>query len=183
MARKISSSFSGKHSSLEEIEEYYFDSESALNCYYNFSNVCNMPKFVGYTKKEINNELKSRKEWLDRMCAFEILAMIEARLYIDYLVRSQKKKKDVLSQAFHNIYQKKLDKASLKDDLIKTWKEICPQHKTRLDDLGRALDYRNWLAHGRYWTPTKKPHVLKYDYLGIYMLALDILNDMNLREN
>ena len=178
----MASPFSGQHSSLEEIQKYHFDSESALNCYYNFSNVCNIPEFIGYTKEEINNELKSRKEWLDRMCSLEILVTIEARFRIDYSVRSKKKKKDNLSRAFRNIYKKKPDKASLKDDLIKTWKRIYLEHKTRLDDLERALDYRNWLAHGRYWTPTKKPHVLKYDYLGIYRLALDILNDMNLRE-
>jgi hypothetical protein len=183
MANKVS--FSGQHGSLEDIEEYYVDSESALNCYFEPSSAGRIipARFIGYTKEEIGNELKSRKESLDRMCSLEILAAIEAKFRIDYLVRSQKKKKDDLSKAFRKIYRIKKNKASLTDDIIRTWKSEYPLHKTRLDNLGKALDYRNWLAHGRYWMPKKSPHISKYDYLTIYMLALDILGNMELHEN
>jgi hypothetical protein len=71
----------------------------------------------------------------------------------------------------------------LTDDIIPAWKGKYPQHKTRLDNLGKALDYRNWLAHGRYWMPKKSPHISKYDYLIIYTLASDILEKMELHEN
>jgi hypothetical protein len=91
MVNKVS--FSDQQGSLEDIEEYYVDSQNALNYYYEPSNADRIPKFFGYTKKEIDNELKLRKESLDRMCSLEILAMIEAKFRIDYLVRSQKKKK------------------------------------------------------------------------------------------
>jgi hypothetical protein len=181
MANKVS--FSEQHGSLEDIEEYYVDSENALNCYYEPSSAGRIPKFIGYTKEEIGNELKSRKESLDRMCSLEILATIEAKFRIDYLVRSQKKKKDDLSKKFREIYRTKKNKASLTDDIILTWKSEYPQHKTRLDNLGKALDYRNWLAHGRYWMPKKSPHISKYDYLTIYTLASDILEKMELHEN
>jgi hypothetical protein len=184
MANKVS--FSGEHGSLEDIEEYYVDSESALNCYFEPSGagrIIPAARFIGYTKEEISNELKSRKESLDRMCSLEILAAIEAKFRIDYLVRSQKKKKDDLSKAFREIYRTKKNKASLTDDIIQTWKSKYPQHKTRWDNLGKALDYRNWLAHGRYWMPKKSPHISKYDYLTIYMLASDILGNMDLHEN
>jgi len=183
MSNKVS--FSGKHGSLEDIEEYYVDSENALNCYFESSDADRIipAKFIGYTKEEIGNELKSRKESLGKMCSLEILAAIEAKFRIDYLVRSQKKKKDDLSKEFRKIYQTKKNKASLKDDIIRTWKSKYPQHKTRLDNLGKALDYRNWLAHGRYWMPKKSPHISKYDYLTIYTLASDILGNMELHEN
>jgi len=180
MTKKVS--FSDQHGSLEDIEEYYVDSESALNYYYALSDATGIisAKFIGYTKEEIESELKSHKKSLDRMCSLEILATIEARLRIDYLVRSEKRKKDDLSKEFRKIYPKKENKASLTDDIIKTWKSIHPQHKTRLDKLGQALDYRNWLAHGRYWKPKKSPHILKYDYSEIYILASDILESMEL---
>jgi hypothetical protein len=181
MVNKVS--FSDQQGSLEDIEEYYVDSQNALNYYYEPSNADRIPKFFGYTKKEIDNELKLRKESLDRMCSLEILAMIEAKFRIDYLVRSQKKKKDNLSKKFREIYKAKKNKASLTDDIIPAWKGKYPQHKTRLDNLGKALDYRNWLAHGRYWMPKKSPHISKYDYLIIYTLASDILEKMELHEN
>jgi hypothetical protein len=183
MASKVS--FSRQHSSLEDIEAYYSDSESALNYYFEPSDVAsNFPaRFIGYNRKEIDDELKSRKEALDRMCSLELLAVLEARLRIDYLVRSQKKKKDDLSKVFRCIYKIKKNKASLKDDLIRVWKNECSQHKTRLDELGKALDYRHWLAHGRYWQPKRSPHIAKYDYLSVYTLASDIIENMDLHEN
>ncbi|CAN2042359.1 hypothetical protein GMMP15_780002 [Candidatus Magnetomoraceae bacterium gMMP-15] len=70
MTNKVS--FSREHSSLEDIEEYYTDSESALNYYFDLSGEDRIfsVRFIGYSKKEIENELRSRKELLDRMCSF-----------------------------------------------------------------------------------------------------------------
>src|SRR5690606_4166895 len=136
----------------------------------------------GYTTNEVNEELMIRKEALDRMCSLEILSAIEARLRIDYLVRCQKKKKDELSIKFGTIYKRKEAKASLTDDIFLKWKEVYPVHKKRLDRLGMALDYRNWLAHGRYWQPKNTPHIHRYDFLEIYTLAVDILDNMDLVE-
>ncbi len=53
----------------------------------------------------------------------------------------EKKKKDDLSKEFRKIHLKKEEKASLKDDIIRTWRNKCPQHKTRLDNFGKALEY------------------------------------------
>lgn len=183
MASRAKVSFSKTHSSIEDIEEYYVDSETALNHYFNPLNFTEIPdRFIGYTKSEFDTELKTRKETLDRMCSLEILATIEARLRIDYLVRCQNKKRDKLSRQLRKIYQTKVNKASLVDDIIATWKHIFPEHKTRLDYLVKALDYRNWLAHGRYWLPKKTPHLYKYDYLDMFTLASDILSNMDLYE-
>jgi hypothetical protein len=177
-------SFSQSHSSIEDIEEYYVDSEESLNYYFNPLNFGVIPdRFIGYTKIEFDDELKTRKETLDRMCALEVLAAIEARLRIDYLVRCQNKKRDGFSQKLRQIHQVKANNASLKDDIVAAWKENFPEHKTRLDNLGKALDFRNWLAHGRYWQATKSPHIYKYDYLAIFTLASDILSNMDLKES
>lgn len=181
MARGVSFSFSGQQSSLEEIQKYHFNSECALNDYYTVSNASNVPEFTGYTKGELDTELKARKETLDRMCSFEILATIEARFYTDYIIRCQKRKKDDLSRIFRKTYKKRKNKVSLMDDIMKAWKNKCQPHKTRLDNFGKALEYRNWLAHGRYWIP-KKSYTSEYDYLTICTLASDILENMNLHE-
>tara|TARA_B110000211_G_scaffold99557_2_gene115936 strand:+ start:7930 stop:8487 length:558 start_codon:yes stop_codon:yes gene_type:complete len=176
--------FSNQHSSLEDVEEYYVDSEDSLNHYFITSGSVGgiSARFIGYTKKEIGEELKTRKDTLDRACSLELLAAIEAKFRVDYLLRCQNKKKDYLSKRFRAIHRKKANRASLEDDIISTWKKELPEHKTRLDHLGKALDYRNWLAHGRYWQPKKHPHISQFDYLTIFNLATDILTNIDFHE-
>lgn len=175
---------SNQHSSLDDIEEYYVDSEDSLNFYFAASTTTLgiSARFLGYTKREIGEELKVRKDTLDRTCSLELLAAIEAKFRVDYLLRCQNKKKDFLSRKFRAIHRKKANKASFEDDIIFTWKKELPVHKTRLDDLGKALDYRNWLAHGRYWQPKKHPHISQFDYLAIYNVSVDILTNIEFYE-
>ncbi|HDM8188406.1 hypothetical protein [Vibrio ouci] len=173
--------FSNDHSNLEDIEEYYFDSELALQQYFLSSEV--PAKFIGCSLSMLQEELKDRTESLDRMCSLEILATLEARFRVDYLVRCQKKKRDVFSKKLRAIYRKKENQASLVDDIISTWRREHPEHKARLDSFQGALDYRNWLAHGRYWQPKKMPHLSRYDYLFLYSLADDILGNIELLES
>lgn len=185
MARKKQTSFSNNQSTIEQVEQYYNDSEESLNSYYSISplNVLVSAKFIGYSIDEINRELKERKETLNRMCSLELLAAIEAKLKIDYIVRGQDKLKDDFSKKMRQVYNSKANRASLVEDILFTWKQERPQHKTRLDNLGKALDYRNWLAHGRYWLPKKHPHINRYDYFSIYALATDILSNLDLIES
>jgi len=159
--------------------------QNTLNAFYSFNLLGGIfpAKFIGYSKDEVDKELKERKETLNRMCSLEMLAAIEAKIRIDYIVRGQNKLRDDFSKEIRKIYTKKENKASLIDDILFTWKKEKPSHKSRLDDLGKALDYRNWLAHGRYWQPKKHPHINRYDYLSIYALASDILNNLELVEN
>lgn len=185
MARKKIVSFSNAHTAIDEVEEYYIDSNESLDSFFNISSSPGLTpdKFFGYSKAEINEELKARKETLDRMCSLELLSAIEARLRIDYYLRGQNKLRDELSKAIRVIFDKKKDRASLSDDIMTTWRKQRPEHKTRLDDFGKALDYRHWLAHGRYWHAKKKPHIYRYDYLSIYTLASEILTNMDLIES
>ena len=185
MSKRKKISFSNTHTTLDEVEYYYVDSEESLNSFFNSSVSLNKisARFIGYSKVEIDDELKTRKHTLDRMCSLEILAAIEAWLRIDYLVRCQNKMRDDFSRKLREIHNKKEDRARLIDDIVSTWKAQHPEHKARLDNLGKALDYRNWLAHGRYWLPKKTPHVHSYDYLSVYTLASDILANMELVES
>lgn len=184
MGKRKKTSFSDSHSKIDQVEEYYIDSEESLNSYYSFSplNGAIPAKFIGYPIEKIGRELKERKESLDRMCSFELLAAIEAKLRIDYVVRGQNKRRDPFSRKMRDVYDRKENRASLVDDILLIWKQEKPWHKTRLDNLGKALDYRNWLAHGRYWIPKKHPHISRYDYLSIYSLATDILSNLELIE-
>lgn len=179
MSKKVA--FSNEHSTLEDIEQYFFDSERALESYFLGDTV--PPSFVGYTFIELQDELKSRKESLDRMCSLEILSALEARFRVDYLVRCQRKKRDPFSKKLRAIYRKQENRASLVDDILSTWKKERSEYKPRLDKFQKAIDYRNWLAHGRYWTPKKIPQMQQYDFLSLYSLADDILQNIELVES
>lgn len=185
MARLKKTAFSNAHSSIDDVEDYYIDSEESLNSFYDFDLSSGLipAKFVGYSKAELDEELKARKETLNRMCSLEVLASIEARLRIDYIIRGQNKLRDQFSRKLREIYDKKENRAHLVDDILSTWKAEFPAHKARLDNLGKAIDYRNWLAHGRYWQPKRTPHIYRYDYLSIYTLASEILTNMDLVES
>lgn len=184
MGNRQRPSFSNEHPTIEEISEYYIDSEESLNSYFpHISMNGNFPtKFIGYTVAEVIDELKTRKETLNRMCALETLAAIEARFRIDYINRSKNKLKDPLSRKLRAIYRKKENRASLPDDIISTWKAENPGKKNILDEFSRALDYRNWLAHGRYWIPKKHPHISRFDYLSISILASQVISGLDLVE-
>lgn len=185
MAKRKKTSFTNTHSTIDDIEGYFVDSEDSLNSYYDVDLELGQisAKFVGYSKEELFGELKERKETLDRMCSLELLAAIEARVRIDYIIRGQDKLRDEFSRKMRAIYNRKENRASLKDEIVALWRTEMPEHKTRLDNLVRALDYRNWLAHGRYWQPKRAPHIHRYDYLSIYSLAEDVLHNMELLES
>src|SRR5699024_1674162 len=117
MVKKVR--FSEQHSTIEEIEKFYFYSEQSLIPYFSERN----SYFTGFSILELNNELREHKLALDRMSALEILAFLEARFRIDYLIRCQERKKDILSRAFREVYKSKENKASLTDDILKVWKE------------------------------------------------------------
>lgn len=106
-----------------------------------------------------------------------VLTKMEASFRIDYLVRCRQKKKDDLSRGFREVYKAKAHKVSLENDILKAWKNVCPVTKKLMDDLGGALRYRHWVAHGRYWVPK---FASKYDFVSVYSLAEEILKTLPL---
>lgn len=133
MGKRKKTSLSNEHSKIEQVQEYYSDSEDSLNSYYSHmvSEGFAPAKFTGYSLGEIKKELKVRKDTLDRMCSLELLASVEARLRIDYLVRGQGKLKDDFSKKIRVIYDAKKNRASLVDDILYTWKIENPSHKAK----------------------------------------------------
>ena len=164
--------FSNKHLSLSEIASYYSDCEKALILYFSPKSVDFNDRFIGYTISEVEAKLRLRINELEQSTSFLILSSLEAQFRMDYLKRCPKRKKDGLSKAMRNIYQQKGNRASL-DDILDFWKQVYPEHKQVISSVISALQYRNWLAHGRYWD-TKFGR--KYDYPFLYNLAEEVEN-------
>lgn len=147
------------------------NTEDALRAY--FKKPLNLNKFIGYTKEELDNELNKSLAEEQRLASFSILSSIEAHFKLDFYQRVYMRTKDSVSRVFREIHKQKGNLISLEDDLLDTWKSQDNEYKTIIQDLKGAFKYRHWLAHGRFWTPK---FGRRYDYFGIYDLAIEALN-------
>jgi len=170
---------SDQYSKIEEIEKYYTQSNKAFDYYFMINNL----DFIGLSIDELNQSRQQQVKFLDRQCSLELLSFLEARFRIDYIIRCKERKKDSLSKAFREIQRKKNHKISLIDDIVSTRKQLFPQNKPLFDQFQKSLDYRNWLAHGRYWEPIRNPHIKKYDYLSIQLLTNQLLENIDLYDS
>jgi hypothetical protein len=166
-------SLSGKELSIGEIETFFDITERSLRSYYDQGN----PIFTGYTPDELINELDSRIEELDRCTTLTAIAAIEAHVRVDFLQRCYFKNKDDLSRKFRALHQTKGPNVSLPDDILTLWKDyICS--KSLISDLRSVLNYRHWLAHGRYWVA--KLGRDKYDLRQVVTLAFLLQSAMGI---
>ena len=164
--------FSNEELPIKEIEAYFVTTEKALRSFYQINNLY----FTTYTVEELNNELERRIEELDKSTAFTILAAIEAHLRVDFLQRCYNKEKDSLSKRFRNLNKKKGSSVSLSDDILELWMQHISK-KSVISELRGALNYRHWLAHGRYWVAKWGR---KYDFYDVLTLAINIQNELGI---
>ena len=166
MANRVT--FSGDHQAISDIALHHADLESALRNYFNSSGQSLAARFVGYSSKDLKQELQNRLAEIELSSSLAILAAIEASFRIDYLQRCQQKKKDAISRAFREIFADKGFRTSLEDDILGVWAERFDGSKTIIGELRGALKFHHWLAHGRYWTPKLGR---RYDFNDIYTIA------------
>ena len=157
-------SLSSKELPINEIEKYFVATAKALRSFYNKNN----PYFVGYTHKQLQEELDSRIDELNKSTAFTVLAAIEAHLRVDFLQRCYNKDKDTLSREFRELYNEKGGKVSLSEDILELWKEHVTK-KSVISEIRSALNFRHWLAHGRYWVARLGR---TYDFNSVLTLAI-----------
>ncbi len=115
-------------------------------------------------------------EELEYLTCFSLLSSIEGTFRMDYASRFHLKKKDTLSIALRNIYNRKGKRAALENDILKCWLNNHSEGKEIIVNLLEVYNYRHWIAHGRYWIPKfGRP---KYDYLYLYDLCLVTLTKL-----
>jgi hypothetical protein len=150
---------SGEELSLITIWEWYEETEQALNLYQ--QEVINRliygerlsETFSGMTRKEVKQYFYDHK--LEHVVSLNLIASTEASLRVDYLRRALrgKIKKNKIDKKFQELYHQKGTRVSLRDEILETWKEVHPDCTDAIGDFRGALNVRDWLAHGRYWTP------------------------------
>lgn len=141
--------------------------------------------FALLTTEEINAKKRKMLDELSLRSSFFLLAYIETLFRTDFVVRVEshsKGRKDVLTKLYKNEYNpaKKVYSYSLIDFIFENWKlyaDNLPYSKEMLDilrNLPQYFDFRNWIAHRRYWRFKESNYMRKYNYVQIQILLGDI---------
>ncbi len=176
MASRVA--FSNQNVDITEHALHHIDLENALRLYFSPNAPSYVIRFAGSSPSEVAQELQSRLDELDLSSALTILGAVEAALRVDYLQRCYEKHKDTVSRKFRDIFQRRGAKASLDEDILKTWQLLRPESAGEVIALRHAFAVRHWLAHGRYWVP--KWGTTRYDYTTVYTLAVATFSSLPL---
>lgn len=169
-------SFSDQALDLGQIAKHHADCETALREYFSTASPSFIDRYAGRTLLALKTDLAFNVEELDYNSAFDVMAAIEAALRTDYLTRVYERKKGRLSRAFRAINKAKGAKASLEKDILAAWRQYAALPNGVYSALLKAFEYRHWLAHGRYWTPTFHR---QYDFFTVFGIAQELFEFMD----
>jgi hypothetical protein len=104
-------------------------------------------RFVGRSLADVDAFFETQRSERELLASFELVASMEAALRLDFIRRVQNKKKDRIARSFRSIETP--DRPRL-DDILDAW---AVEASIRVGDFRGLLNFRDWLAHGRYWPP------------------------------
>lgn len=163
--RKIQFHFNEHNQTLEFLEDYYDDVKAAIDLKYSKDNPCYVSDFQMMTESEVESERDENYRELSREASMAILAFVESLFRTDFIIRCELKKCDKLSKQYRHTYNpsKHVYTYSYSDVVLDGWAEYRPEEKNLLNELKEANNYRNWLAHGRYWQFKDNPNKYKIE--------------------
>jgi hypothetical protein len=112
---------------------------------------------------------------LERLACFSIVSATEARLRVDYIDRIRRKDKSSIGRIFRELNRKRGERISLEEHIVENWKKETGE--TIFSDFLGILNYRHWIAHGRYWNPKlgrKYPINIAYNISEKIFTIIDI---------
>jgi hypothetical protein len=74
-------------------------------------------------------------------------------------------------------YGAQIWRVPLAEKIFEIWRTVYPETSYLIGELKGAFRFRHWLAHGRYFQPKLGR---KYDYEGLYLLAISVLTQFPL---
>lgn len=171
--KKVRIDFSGHIQTIAQIFDYYQLLKNLIQDHFDSQkNPTYEVDFDKMTNEEISKLKKENLLELERSASFNLLALVEARFRIDFCARCERRKRDVLSNLFRAFYNpaNRIYSYSYKEQILANWKVAHPDIVDLLNEIGQVADYRNWLAHGRFWE--FKDNLKKYTFNYIHDLTL-----------
>lgn len=157
----------------DDIEHWYRMSKDCIDNYFDKSNPSYEERFLFKSEEEVKRQHKDELDELSLKASFFVMTYIESLFRTDFVLRLEsgsRKWKDQLTKHFkHDVYvsTKKVYQYSLVEDIIGGWKIYSFPTKEMMDILNtlpQYFDFRNWMAHGRYWIFKEDNYQRKYNY-------------------
>lgn len=165
-----------RHMPLLQIAEHHADVTAAIRLYYAYL-FSDTNRFDQNKPDAFTQALHERIEEIEMTSSLSVFAALEARFRLDYLLRAEDRDDEIEPWANELI---DLFDASEKQNLHADFKQILTiwlrysDEQPTKDAIGYCLDaleYRNWLAHGRYWSVSEAKQSVLYDYDTLYAMA------------
>lgn len=167
---------SNAHLQFAEVAAIHQLREQALRYYFSSTNPAYQALVANTAAGTASPSLADALLEVDRDSCFLLLAAIEAALRIDYALRCERRDKQPISRRFRKLHKKYEYSIPLERVLLEEWSVHRPALRPTISDLKAALKYRNWLAHGRYWTPKFGLNVNRTHFYDIYTLAGQLIS-------
>jgi len=128
------------------------------------------PKFTGWSLAEIEEHFDTILTEVDHQISLSLLAAAEAAIRVDFFRRVQERGKDAVSRRLRSLPLLDAGRGDRNlrvrlDDILSVWASEVPACKSALARFRGALNYRHWLAHGRFWKPKLgmrySPHIVQ----------------------
>jgi hypothetical protein len=153
----------------ESIVNHHNLAIAALAGYFSEDNTA----FVGYSVPELSSLREHEQAAQAQQDVLALLAFLEAVFRVDYISRKRLNLKDGLSKALIRVFNRKRYKATLTEDIVKTWLRADAITHTENSHIHESFQLRHWLAHGQYWT---RENVPKRDFYDIAALVEGLVN-------
>lgn len=111
-------------------------------------------RFFGLAADEVRSALNSLRRELEHQVVMLLTASFEATIQVDAKNQVVKNRRSVLARAFRKRIWPTRAKMQEWTPVEKVLR-VCHAHAVRpqaIADFKRLLEFRNWLAHGRYWS-------------------------------
>jgi hypothetical protein len=165
----VSFQFAEHSSSIYEIKAYFDKLKNSICYTYDISREI----YVGQPALAIQKEKDKLLLELNIEGGFALLSTVEAMFRTDFICRCRKKKKEQIDKDFKEALKKvdKLYKIDIKETILERWKQEYPSEQHCFTLMKERMEYRNWIAHGRYWN---KFHDAGRDKFSFDSLFLEI---------
>jgi hypothetical protein len=108
-------------------------------------------RFFAMTGDEVEQSIRAMIRELEYEVVMTLTAGFEALIQVDFRKRVAAKRKDPVSRRMHKLVGRRdRPKWIPVEHLLKIWKE-CHGKAQVIGQFNQLLEFRNWLAHGRYW--------------------------------
>jgi hypothetical protein len=164
--------------SLEGAAQYHYDVVESLIRYFSPDSPDSLARLDAFSGVRLDACPADYVEETSLRSCLAILTWMEAVFQLDYQYRCRKRLKDDLSRAFREISKQKPNYVSLEKNIFDAWCSYASGADPLIGELRSAFKFRNWLAHGRYWTPKLGRN---YDFESLYLLADAVYSKLPLR--